>query len=176
VRTGTIKTRDLDLVPYTPADLIALIKGAAAFRSSFGFPAADGLREFLLGREVSSGYLDMLMSSPVPDVWRHGFALVYEGVVVGNTAFVGPPNNAGEVEIAYGVVPAFEGRGFATQAAQALTEFAFGDERVNTVIAHTLTQNNASTHILQKNGFTFSGEVDHPEDGVIWRWELKREK
>src|SRR5947209_6306775 len=43
VRSGTIKTKDLDLVPYTPADLIALIKGAAEFRSSFGIPAADGL-------------------------------------------------------------------------------------------------------------------------------------
>ena len=97
---GTIKTKDLDLLPYTPADLLALVKGAAEFRSSFGFPAADGLREFLLGPEVSSGYLDMLKSSPEPDIWRHGFGLVdrYESLVVGNTAFVGPPNDAGEVE------------------------------------------------------------------------------
>lgn len=173
MRAGTIKTKDLDLVPYTPADLLALVNGAAEFRSSFGFPDADGLREFLLGPEVSAGYLDMLKSSPEPDVWRHGFALVdrTEKVVVGNSAFVGPPNDAGEVEIAYGVVPSFEGRGYATQAAAALTQFALDDDRVKTVIAHTLPETNASTRILEKNGFMFAGEIDHPEDGLIWRWE-----
>ena len=176
MRTGTIKTKDLDLVPYSPADLLALVKGAAEFRGSFGFPAADGLREFLLGPEVSPGYLDMLRSSPDPDVWHHGFALVDrdENLVVGNTAFVGPPNDAGEVEIAYGVVPSFEGRGYATQAARALTEFAFADDRVKTVIAHTLPERNASTRILEKNVFTYAGEIEHPEDGLIWRWERHR--
>jgi RimJ/RimL family protein N-acetyltransferase len=176
VRAGTIKTKDLDLVPYTPADLLALVKGAAEFRSSFGFPAADGLREFLLGPEVSAGYLDMLRSSPEPDVWLHGFALLdrNEGLVVGNTAFVGPPNEEGLVEIAYGVVPSFEGRGYGTQAAKALTEFAFADERVTTVIAHTLPEENASTRILEKSAFVFAGDFEHPEDGLIWRWEKRR--
>jgi ribosomal-protein-alanine N-acetyltransferase len=176
VRTGTIKTKDLDLVPYRPADLLALVKGAAEFRSSFGFPAAEGLREFLLGPEVSPGYLEMLRSSPEPDVWRHGFALVdrSESIVVGNTAFVGPPNDAGEVEIAYGVTPSYEGRGYATQAAAALTDLAFSNDRVKTVVAHTLPETNASTRILKKNGFTFAGEVEHPEDGLIWRWERHR--
>ena len=178
MKTGTIKTNDLDLVPYSPADLLALVKGAAEFRSSFGLSAADGLREFLLGPEVSAGYLDMLRSSPEPDIWRHGFAIVgrNEQVVVGNAAFVGPPNDTGEVEIAYAVVPSFEGRGYATQAAAALTELALADDRVKTVIAHTLPETNASTRILEKNGFKFAGEIEHPEDGLIWRWEKRRVK
>ena len=176
VRAGTIKTKDLDLIPYAPADLLALVKGAAEFRNSFGFSAADGLREFLLGPEVSVGYLDMLRASPLPDIWRHGFALLdrNEGLVVGNSAFVGPPNDAGEIEIAYGVVSSFERRGYATQAAEALTAFALSHEWVTTVIAHTLPANNASTRILEKNGFTFAGEIEHPEDGPVWRWEKGR--
>ena len=101
MKTETIKTKDLDLVPYGPENLLALIEGAAEFRSSFGFAAADGLREFLLGPEVSSGYIDMLRSSSEADVWRHGFAIVdgEANLVVGNCAFVGPPNGTGEVEI-----------------------------------------------------------------------------
>jgi RimJ/RimL family protein N-acetyltransferase len=87
---------------------------------------------------------------------------------------VGPPNDAGEVEIAYGVVPSFEGCGYATQAAEALTEFALAEERVTTVIAHTLPEENASTHILKKNGFAFARKFEHPEDGLIWRWEKRR--
>ena len=175
MRTRLIKTKDLDLVPYTPADLLELIKGAAEFRSSFGFPAADGLREFLLGPEVSAGYLEMLRSSPEADIWKHGFALLHrsEGLVVGNAAFVGPPNEVGEVEIAYGVVPSFEGRGYVTQAAEAMTEFAFADKRVVIVIAHTLPKMNASARILEKVGYVFAGEIEHPEDGLVWRWEKR---
>jgi RimJ/RimL family protein N-acetyltransferase len=176
MRPGTITTEDLKLIPYTPRDLLELVKGAAEFRSSFLFPAADGLREFLLGPEVSAGYIDMLHSSPEPDVWRHGFGLVdkKDRLVVGTSAFVGPPNDVGEVEIAYAVVPAYEGRGYATQTAKTLTEFAFADGRVQTVTANTLPEKNASTRVLEKNGFVFAGEVEHPDDGLIWRWEKRR--
>jgi len=171
-----LETNDLRLVPYRPADLLALIEGVDTFRDSFGFAAADGLRGFLLGPEIASGYVEMLGSSSEPDVWRHGFAVVDRGrqVVAGNAAFVGPPDEDGAVEIAYAIVPEFEGRGYATQVATALTEFALADERVTCVYAHTLPEKNASTRVLEKNGFTFAGEVRHPEDGLIWRWERPR--
>jgi len=171
-----IETSHLRLVPYRPVDLLALTEGAAAFRGSFGFSAADGLREFLLGPEVASGYVDMLKSSSVRAIWRHGFAVVDREteLVIGNAAFVGPPDKDGDVEIAYAIVPTFEGRGYATQAAGALTEFALADKRVAIVHAHTLPENNSSTRVLEKNGFTFAGEVHHPEDGLIWRWERPR--
>lgn len=172
----SVETNDLLLVPYRPADLLALIEGAAEFRGSFGFPAADGLREFLLGPEVSRGYLDMLRASPEQDIWRHGFAVIEKAsqVVVGNVAFVGPPDDTGEVEIAYGIAPAFQGKGYATQAAAAIIQFAFADERVKTAIAHTLPEENASTRVLTKNGFRFTGEIHHSEDGLIWRWVRPR--
>ena len=173
---GTIEAKNLDLVPYRPVDLLALIEGAAEFRSFFGFPAADGLREFLLGPEVAADYVDMLRSSSEQDIWRHGFALVERDskYVIGNVAFVGPPDESGEVEIAYAVVPAFEGRGYATLAAAAITDFAFSDSRVRIVLAHTLPEENASTSVLKKNGFKFTGEIEHPHDGLIWRWEKAR--
>jgi ribosomal-protein-alanine N-acetyltransferase len=172
----SVETHDLILVLYRPADLLALIEGAAQFRGSFGLPAAEGLREFLLGPEVSPGYIDMLRASPEQDVWRHGFAIVEKAsqVVVGNVAFVGPPNDTGEVEIAYGIAPAFEGKGYATQAAAAITDHAFADDRIKTVIAHTLPEENASTRVLTKNRFAFTGEIHHPHDGLIWRWERPR--
>ena len=171
-----IETSHLRLVPYRPVDLLALTEGAAAFRGSFGFSAADGLREFLLGPEVAPGYIDMLTSSSEPDVWLHGFAVIDREteLVVGNAAFVGPPDANGDVEIAYGIVPTFEGRGYATQVTSALVEFAMGEEHVNRVYAHTLPEDNASTHVLEKNGFTFAGEVHNPVDGLIWRWNRVR--
>jgi ribosomal-protein-alanine N-acetyltransferase len=76
------------------------------------------------------------------------------------------------VEIAYGIVPEFQGRGYATEVARALVTYAIESGLVRTVRAHTLASPNASTRVLKKCGFTFTGEVIEPDDGLVWRWEL----
>ena len=91
--------------------------------------------------------------------------------MIGGASFKGPPDGTGVVEIAYGIVPSFEGRGYATEAARALVEYAQKNEAVREIIAHTSPEANASTHVLKKCGFTFAGEVMDPEDGRVWRWE-----
>lgn len=92
-------------------------------------------------------------------------------VVVGQCGFKGPPTAEGVVEIAYGVAPEHQGKGYATEAAEALTNYALSHERVRMVRAHTLPETNASTRVLMKCGFQNVGEVMDPEDGLVWRWE-----
>ena len=75
------------------------------------------------------------------------------------------------VEVAYGTDPAHRGRGFATEAAAALTEFAFASGRVRLVRAHTKPDNAASARVLAKCAFLRIGEVIEPEDGLVSRWE-----
>jgi len=75
------------------------------------------------------------------------------------------------VEIAYFTFPEHEGQGCATEMARQLTEMALQDPQVQRVIAHTLPEPNASTHVLEKNGFRFVGSTEDPEEGTIWRWE-----
>jgi [ribosomal protein S5]-alanine N-acetyltransferase len=43
---------------------------------------------------------------------------------------------------------------------------------VSMVIAHTLANDNPSTGVLRRLGFTKTRELVDPEDGPIWRWEL----
>jgi RimJ/RimL family protein N-acetyltransferase len=73
--------------------------------------------------------------------------------------------------VAYGTDEAHRGRGFATEAAAALTEFAFASGRVKVVRAHTKPENGASGRVLAKCGFRLLGEVIEPEDGLVSRWE-----
>src|SRR5205085_4024880 len=91
-------------------------------------------------------------------------------------AFKGPPGADGAVEIAYGVAPEHQGKGYATEAAEALVNYAFGSGQVRVVRAHTLPEPNASTRVLTKCGFRRVGEVIDPEDGLMWsgRRNLKR--
>ena len=98
------------------------------------------------------------------------------GATVGFCGFKGPPGADGMVEIAYGVVPEHQGKGYATEAAEALVNYAFGNGQVRVVLAHTLPEANASTRVLTKCGFKQVGEFNDPEDGVVWRWELPADK
>src|SRR5438046_10487620 len=85
------------------------------------------------------------------------------------------PTADGMVEIAYGVNPEKQGKGYATEAAEALVAFALSSGRVRVVRAHTLPEPNASTRVLAKCGFRHIGEVVDPEDGLVWRWEKLNE-
>ena len=169
----TLETAALDLTPFSPRHLLALIESEERFEDCFGLPAAEGLRGFLVSHEVSPAWLEQLRKSVAEDPWVHGFAIVHreERLVVGSVGFKGPPDDQGTVEIAYGIVPTFQGRGYATEAAEACIAFAFADDRVRLVRAHTLAARGASTRVLEKCRFLRTGEVEDPEDGPVWRWE-----
>jgi len=167
-----IETEHLRLVPHSPQGLLALIETPERFEQVTGFPAAQGLREFFVSGEVSADFLASMRALEGPDPWRLGFAVVFEDAVIGSGGFKGPPDAAGMVEIAYGIVPEHQGRGYATEVAQALVAFARESDAVKLIRAHTLRSPNASTKVLTKCGFKFMGEVNEPDDGLVWRWEL----
>jgi len=173
VAASELKTKHLRLVPHAPEHLRALVKGPECYAQSSGMRPANGLRDFIVSDDVSPEWLAALESATGADPWRFGFALAHteSGMVIGNAGFTGPPDAEGIVEIAYGIVPDFQGRGYATEAADALVAWAVKSGRVAIVRAHTLPERNASTRVLEKCGFRYVSEFAHPTDGLIWRWE-----
>jgi len=169
----SLETLRLTLLPSSPEHLLTLIEQPERFERVTGVPAADGLRGFFVSDDVSPNWLAALRNSSGPDPWRHGFFVVHRdgGSAIGSAGFKGPPDSTGTVEIAYGIVPSFEGKGYATEAAAALVDFAFASRQVRTVRAHTLPAANASTRVLLKCGFRHVGTVVDPDDGPVWRWE-----
>lgn len=125
--------------------------------------------------EVSPEWLARVRAAKTADPWIHGFSMVHRasGRVIGSCGYKAPPGADAVVEIAYGVDPDHQGRGYATEAARALANFAFASGSVRCVCAHTRPENGASTRVLTKCGFTPIGEVMDPEDGLVWRWELR---
>ena len=165
------------LLPHTPEHLRTLLEGADTYQSRFQIKLAAGVRDFLAGPEVSAEFLERLNGPAMADSWKDGFAVFHlaDNTVIGLCGFTGPPSSDGAVEIAYGIAPGYQNRGHAGEAAQELIAYAFADERVRTVCAHTLPQDSASTRVLTKCGFALIGEVTHGDDGVVWRWERQRE-
>ncbi len=126
--------------------------------------------------ELSAEWLAQLGKLNHDDPWVLGFKILVSetGLEVGSVGFKGPVSLEGVVEIAYGVSPDQEGKGYATEAAQAAVRFAFEHEAIQIVRAHTLPVMNASTRILGKLGFKKVGSFEDPEDGTVWRWDLAR--
>lgn len=96
----------------------------------------------------------------VPPWWVH--EIRYQGQVVGDAGFHGPPAATGpvEVEIGYSVVPALRGRGIATRACALLLALAWR-AGAETVRAETEPDNHASRGVLARNGFLPHGEREY---------------
>jgi RimJ/RimL family protein N-acetyltransferase len=122
--------------------------------------------------QISADWWAKFEQSAFQDPWIHGFSLLLpDGTNVGIGSFKGPPTN-GVVEIAYAILPQYQGRGYATAAARAMVDYAFRSAEVSMVVAHTLPEGAASQRVLQKAGFRQVGEVVDPEDGLVWRFEM----
>jgi len=157
MKTPHVQTKNLKVVPQTREEVRAYVEQMPPHERA----------------EVSPAWLALLDGSSSIDPWIHGFVLVHQTTesVIGKCGFKGPPGADGVVEIAYGVAPEHQGKGYATEAAAALVSYAFSHGQVRLVRAHTLPELNASTRVLTKCGFRRVGEVIDPEDGLVWRWE-----
>jgi ribosomal-protein-alanine N-acetyltransferase len=67
----------------------------------------------------------------------------------------------GGTELLYALAPAWRGRGFATEAGDALLDVAFGALGLETVVAYTLPHNRGSRAVMERLGFVYDGEVEH---------------
>lgn len=68
------------------------------------------------------------------------------------------------VDLGYALLPAYEGNGFALEAAKKLMEIAFNNLLISKVSAVTTTQNIASQSILKKIGMLAQGKISLPND------------
>ena len=90
---------------------------------------------------------------------------------VGGGAFVGAPQD-GWVEIAYFTLEPEQGQGYARLTATALVDIARTTAPHIGIRALTLMEDNASTKILRRLGFTVVGTTQDPDAGEVWDWRL----
>src|SRR5262249_45353120 len=118
-----LRTKNLSLIPKTREQALAHVESMPAEHRA----------------QVSPVWLARVQSMQTPDPWTLGFDVFHHGLraVIGGCGFKGPPDDAGAVEIAYGIDADQRGNGYATEAAEAMVVYAFCDARVRTVLAHT---------------------------------------
>ena len=81
-----------------------------------------------------------------------GFAAVRDGTVIGDLSLTLTSAEHRQGEIGFLVHPAHQGRGYATEAAAALLELAFGTFALHRVVGRLEARNLASARVLEKVG------------------------
>lgn len=88
--------------------------------------------------------------------------------LVGVAALIGRPDDEGEVELAFGLLPDFRGRGYGAETVRALSAWAFANG-ARRVIAHLDAEDAHAARTLAQSGFADTCERPYP--GVA-RWAL----
>ncbi|HEX4865736.1 MAG TPA: GNAT family N-acetyltransferase [Acidimicrobiales bacterium] len=145
----------------------ALSEGDDVFGDRFGIPVEPGWAGFPDALPI---LLDAVRGGVDPQ-WGPLLFFDSDGALVGNGGWKGPPSD-GVAEIGYAVSPSRQRRGIATEVVRRLLGQAW-DAKVRAVVAHTLAEENASTRVLTRCGFCRTAELIDPDEGPIWRWEVR---
>ncbi len=100
-----------------------------------------------------------------------GYFVKQNNKIIGSCALIKKPEE-NKAEISYWTFKEHEGKGIASWACKELIAIARKADTNSIITAKTAPENNASTKILQKNGFVFSGVVQDHEIGDAWEWIL----
>lgn len=165
-----LSTNRLDLIPATLEHVSAELEDAQRLASMLNARIEPGWPPGEYDRGAQEFFRDRLKEGGEKVVgWYSWYAIRRAGpdqpsVLVGAAGYFGPPGEDGEVEIGLSVLPAWRGMGFATEIIGALTENAFNDIRVRTIIAHTAPSNVASRRALERCGFSLVHEDEMSGD------------
>lgn len=187
-------TPRLTLVPNT-AELAALCAAGdwVAFGAALGAGVPDADWPPWVLEDVLDVFAQKLAERPEDTGWwgwwfvaRPGVVSPGAGAVVIGSCGCSPPDENGRVLVGYSTVPAYEGRGFTSEAFAAfLKGWPLKDERVRTLEATTFERHFASRRILEKTGFAYVGvspddaeasERDRQGRGklIVYRWAGER--
>jgi RimJ/RimL family protein N-acetyltransferase len=90
--------------------------------------------------------------------------------LIGTAALIGRPDENGDVELAFGLLPEYRGKGFGEETVRALAGWAFANG-AQRVIAHLDAEDVHAANTLASSGFSDTGEPPYP--GVA-RWAMSQ--
>ncbi|MGH7516031.1 MAG: GNAT family N-acetyltransferase [Gemmatimonadales bacterium] len=156
-----LETERLRLLPLSPAAIDALLAGdGARLRELTGatFPAP------VRPPPLTEDLLPMVRERVAGDASQEGWwswVVVRKDTreAVGSVGFGGGPDAEGAVMVGYATYPNVERRGYATEAAGALVDWALGHDDVVRVCASMPPDNAPAIRVAQKLGMRLLGTV-----------------
>ncbi len=146
-----IKTTRLTLRAFEPADAASF----AAYRNHPDVARLQTWEGYTLEAAQTLIAQMQYLEQPTQDHW-YQIAVTFKNQLIGDLAFKLEDRQA---EIGFSFDPAFQGQGYATEAATALLEFAFITLKLHRVHATTDPRNTSSMRLLEKLGFRKEGHL-----------------
>lgn len=169
-------TERLELVPMT-VDIVeavitrnpARVEALTQARLPAAWPGAD-----LISRAFAFD-VDAVRADPERRLWGDRLLITRDGLrrIVGSVVFHGRPDD-GIAEVAYGVEPASQRLGLATEGTRACVLWALEQPGVVSVTATTMPFHQASLRVIEKLGMQRCGEREHPLFGELLVYEIRK--
>ncbi|MDB4941573.1 MAG: acetyltransferase, family [Labilithrix sp.] len=171
---GTLLTPRLSLEPMTLALVEACFRGDRAALEDLArakVPAAWPGRALV--ERAFSASIESIRSDPPRRLWGDRLMITRdegERLVVGSVVFHGRPEEGGIAEVGYGVEPAWQRKGIASEGTRAVVEWAIAQPGVGGVTATTPPWHGASIRVLENAGLVRVGTEDHEALGEVLRF------
>ena len=146
-----LTTARLRLEPVTTELARAVLAGDASALTAAGLTPAEGWPH-----EDTADGLGMIVKTGAALSWL----VVADGAVIGDCGLHGAVDEAGGVEIGYGLAAPSRGQGYGSEVVAAITGWLLAQPEVRQVRACTLTGNLPSRRVLEKAGFAYTGIED----------------
>jgi ribosomal-protein-alanine N-acetyltransferase len=173
-----LRTSRLLLIPASVESLRAELRSNDALGEVIGAEIPSSWPPELYDADAINWTIRALESGGSgPDWSLYYFTRVNDGgkrTLIGAGGYKGDPDETGTVEIGYAVLPEFQRQGYAREAVAGMLDFAFTDERVRRVIAHTLEHLIPSRGVLETSGFDFVGAGNDPSEPAAIQYEITR--
>lgn len=167
-----LTTKRLELRPATVEHIIAELRSNEELAIQLRVDVPRGWPPGQYDRSAQEYFRDRLHEDGKNNPgWYSWYAVTRAepATVIAAGGYIGPPNEEGEVEIGFSVVPEWRRQGYAAELTTALIEHAFADRRVVKIIAHAAAANNESRSVLLRCGFN---ETDGVNDDGDTRFEI----
>ena len=167
-----ITSKRIKLINCDEKILKSIIKGNESLSETLKLNVPENWTEF--GEVIFPISLREIIKNPNSKRWWTFLPIeIGTNTLIGSCGFKGAPVD-GKVEIGYEVTELYRNKGYATEILNLLTELAFNDKEVKTIIGQTLTNNLPSIKVLEKCNFKFIREFNDLEEGQISEYEKKR--
>ena len=162
IRAFELKSERLRLVPLSAAQLDFLLARPLQLEAELGYPISRLVTSTPVVRHAIQLKQQRVISSAAGEFpWTTYWLAVItaDRVGAGLIGFKGVPDESGEVEIGYGIDPSFRRKGYTTEAAGTLIDWALTQPTCLTVTAWSDKANRASARVLEKVRMTMTKET-----------------
>lgn len=171
-----LTTDRLEVVPFTADAIDALLaRDASRLQQLTGLIFPTPLGPPPLMEELLPLVRDQLRADPASLGWWTWLAVDRATKkVTGALGFGGPPDAEGAVMIGYATYPSVDHRGYATEAANVLIDWALEQPGVSRVCASIPPDNTAARRVAEKVGMRVAGTVWEEEIDDVLLYEKRR--